>query len=130
MSAEQAAVEIGSYVVGGTGLSAMVFMVIRHFILKISRDMTTMQADSTQRDLITGMREEVTRLEALVGRMQTAVDAHTGKIAKLESQLLRNRSSALAALALIEAFDCSCNEPMRGKLVAILHRMAEMEEVI
>ena len=130
MSTEQAAVEIGSYVVGGTGLSAMVFMVIRHFILKISRDMTTMQADSTQRDLITGMREEVTRLEALVARMQLSIDAHTGKIAKLESQLLRNRSSALAALALIEAFECSCNEPMRSKLVAILHRMAEMEEVI
>lgn len=130
MSLEQTAVDVGSYVVGGTGLTAMVFMVIRHFILKISRDITTVQSDSTQRDLIAGMREEVTRLETLVEKMQKSVDGHTAKIAKLETQLLRNRSSAIAALALIEAFECACNEPMRAKLVAILHRMAEMEEVV
>lgn len=130
MAVEQDIVTIGSYALGGTGLTTLIFMTLRHLVLKVSRDMTTMQADATQRDLITGMRDEVTRLEVLVDKMQKSVDGHTAKIAKLESQLLRNRSSALAALALIEAFECSCNEPMRGKLVAILHRMAEMEEVI
>ncbi len=114
--------------VGGTGIASLVFFTIRHFVLKISKDITTVQTDAGQRELITGLREEVARLEALVDKMQGTIEKHTAALAVLENKLLRNRSNAVAALALVEAFECGCNEGMRTRLIAILHKMADVED--
>jgi hypothetical protein len=115
--------------VGGSGLVSLVFFTIRHFVLKVSKDFTTVQGDMTQRELVGGLREEVARLEAVVDKMQKSIESHTGKIAVLERQVMDYRGSAMVALALVESFQCDCDNGMRERLVAILHRMAKVEDL-
>lgn len=121
-------VDIGTIAVGGTGLVSMVFFTIRHFVLKVSKDVTTVQGDMTQRELVTSLREEVSRLETLVEKMQKSVDNHTGKIAVLERQVTDYRGSAMVALALVESFRCDCDNGMKDRLLNVLQRMAATNE--
>lgn len=123
-------VEAAAYTAGGTGMASLLFFTLRHFILKVSKDVTTVQGDMTQRELLGGLREEVARLEALVEKMQKSVDSHTAKIALLERQIMDYRGSAMVALTLVEAFSCNCaaNSGLREKLITILHHMTKSED--
>lgn len=130
MPGENNVMEAAAMTVGGAGMASLVFFTLRHFVLKVSRDVTTVQYDMTQRELISGMREEVTRLEAVLDKTQKTIDSHTAKIALLERQVMDYRGSAMVALALVEAFQCNCatNNGLREKLIAVLHRMTRAED--
>ena len=106
----------------------MVFFTIRHFVLRVSKDITTVTVDAGQRKLVNSLREEVGRLEVLVKEMQSTINQHTSKIQSLEGEVMRNRSNAAAALALLDVFECECNQSIKQKLVNILKKMAGVED--
>lgn len=128
MASEMDLVVAGGYAIGGTGLASMVFFTIRHFVLRVSKDITTVTVDAGQRDLVNSLREEVVRLEVLVKEMQATINQHTSKIQSLEGEVMRNRSNAAAALALLDVFECECNKGLKEKLVNILKKMAGVDE--
>lgn len=127
MSVETDIVNAGGWIIGGSGLATMVFFVIRHFVMKVSKDATTVEADAGQRQIIGNLREELSRLEALVKTMQSTIEQHTAKIRDLEGEVTRNRANAAAALALLEVFECECNLSIREKIIVILKKMAGVE---
>lgn len=125
-------VEAGAWTVGGTGMATLVFFAIRHMILKVSRDATTVVQDSTQREQIGSLREEISRLEVLVRAQSHDIALMTQQLMKLRFAFIDEQAALLRILNEMNTID----DPMvkariSAEIEAANHRrMAVMDHVM
>lgn len=125
-------VEAGAWTVGGTGMATLVFFAIRHMVLKVSRDATTVVSDSTQREQIGSLREEIARLEFLVRAQSADIAQMTQQLMKLRFAFIDEQAALLRILNEMNTIDDPLVKArISAEIEAANHRrMAVMDHVM
>lgn len=122
----------GTYAIGGTGIVSIVVLAIRHLILRISRDATTVVQDSTQREQIGSLREEIGRLEVLVRAQSHDIALMTQQLMKLRFAFIDEQAALLRILNEMNTIDDPLVKArISAEIEAANHRrMAVMDHVM
>lgn len=122
----------GTYAIGGTGIVSVVILAIRHLVLRISRDATTVVQDSTQREQIGSLREEIGRLEVLVRAQSHDIALMTQQLMKLRFAFIDEQAALLRILNEMNTIDDPLVKArISAEIEAANHRrMAVMDHVM
>ncbi|MBK8467666.1 MAG: hypothetical protein IPL32_17770 [Chloracidobacterium sp.] len=132
MAAEAEIMTYGTYAIGGTGIVSVVILAIRHLVLRISRDATTVVQDSTQREQIGSLREEIGRLEVLVRAQSHDIALMTQQLMKLRFAFIDEQAALLRILNEMNTIDDPLVKArISAEIEAANHRrMAVMDHVM
>jgi hypothetical protein len=123
MAAESDVLTAGIYTVGGTGLASLVFFALRHVILKISKDATTVMSDASYRAQMSDMREEIKRLEDIIKEQGKSSAQTNNQIFKLRMAFVDEQAALLRILSeMNKSDDPTISARISAEIQAANHR--------
>jgi hypothetical protein len=105
MGAEDHMLSIATYTVGGTGLISIVVLAIRHAVIRISKDATILSTDSSQREQLGHLREEIARLEVLVRTQSDSIALMNQQLMRLRFAFIDEQAALLRILNEMNSID-------------------------
>lgn len=88
----------GAWTVGGTSFVTLVFLSIRHMIMRVSKDATTVVADATYREQLGGLRDEIHRLEEVIQKQSEVIAQMNSQIMALRFAFVDEQAALLRIL--------------------------------
>jgi hypothetical protein len=117
----------GAAAAGSTALLTFMFFALRKMIRVISSDSVTTVQETAQKSTVNTLREEVSRLEGLVTKMQLRVETFEKKFDAMRSILVDAQVTLIDAEMLVARCDCESADEARAKLAEVRKKLLETE---
>jgi uncharacterized coiled-coil protein SlyX len=127
MASEKEAVDTVTQAVAGAGGVGGFLLLLRWAVRTFSAERLAVKSDSAEGSVIDRLQGEITRLEALVAKMQMRLDDMQGKVDRMGKRLSGAYATMVAMEAIIEG-TCNCDTRGKEKLKELVQAMKEAEE--
>lgn len=108
------------YALTGTGVTALIISLFRKLIKDTSSTSVSMAQDSTQKETLTQLREEIARLEKLVKGMQDRIEVLEQRQSRCNQVFVEAQMAMVDVERSLLKCECSLVDGIRLKLDAVM----------